>query len=100
MSVGLKLIHVGVPEHRSPGEIAELVCEYELGTDTLYSVKWYKGILEFYRFTPKAVPQAMTFKVEGVNVDVSQGKNSQLNFFFTTILFLCRCLDLIVRKLY
>lgn len=41
------------------------------GTETLYSVKWYKDNEEFYRFIPKANPQQQSFKVDGVRVDVS-----------------------------
>lgn len=39
--------------------------------ETLYSVKWYKGSEEFYRYVPKANPQQNSYKVEGVHVDVS-----------------------------
>lgn len=51
--------------------MAQLQCDYDLGNDTLYSVKWYKEHEEFYRFVPKAHPQANSYKVEGVHVDVS-----------------------------
>ncbi|KAF2902875.1 hypothetical protein ILUMI_03310 [Ignelater luminosus] len=66
---GLKWVRVNVPQYRSPGEMAQLLCDYELGNDTLYAVKWYKEHEEFYRFVPKARPQANSYKVEGVHVD-------------------------------
>ena len=31
------------------GERVRLVCNFSLGTDQLYSVKWYKDNMEFYR---------------------------------------------------
>lgn len=39
--------------------------------DSLYSVKWYKGRREFYRYTPKENPAMKTFAVNGINVEVS-----------------------------
>lgn len=47
-----------------------LVCEYELGYDTLYSLKWYKGRHEFYRYTPKEIPAVKLFFKNGIKVDV------------------------------
>lgn len=68
---GLKWVRVNVPQYRTPGETAMLQCDYDLGNDTLYAVKWYKDHEEFYRFVPKARPQSNSYPVEGVNVDVS-----------------------------
>nr|CAH7749726.1 unnamed protein product [Callosobruchus chinensis] len=55
--------------YRAPGELATLRCDYDLGNDTLYAVKWYKDHEEFYRFVPKARPQKNWYKVDGVHVD-------------------------------
>lgn len=68
---GLKWVRVNVPQYRIPGEIATLQCHYDLGNASLYAVKWYKDHEEFYRFVPKAKPQANSYEVEGVYVDVS-----------------------------
>nr|CAI5857976.1 unnamed protein product [Callosobruchus analis] len=68
---GLKWVRVSVPQYRIPGESATFHCDYDLGNDTLYAVKWYKEHEEFYRFVPKARPQKTWYKVEGVHVDVS-----------------------------
>ena len=35
------------------GEDVELWCRYELEGDTLYSLKWYRNNMEFYRYTPQ-----------------------------------------------
>lgn len=54
-----------------PGETAVLHCDYDLGGDALYAVKWYKEHEEFYRYVPRANPPATSYKLEGVHVDVS-----------------------------
>ncbi|KAF2893814.1 hypothetical protein ILUMI_12359, partial [Ignelater luminosus] len=66
---GLKFERIDIPQSLSPGDVAELLCNYELGNDDLYAVKWYKDGAEFYRFNPKEQPQASSYKLEGVNVD-------------------------------
>uniref|UniRef100_A0A6P7FGR0 Uncharacterized protein LOC114329991 n=1 Tax=Diabrotica virgifera virgifera TaxID=50390 RepID=A0A6P7FGR0_DIAVI len=71
ISSGIKWVRVNVPQYRVPGETAMLQCEFDLGNETLYSVKWYKDHEEFYRFVPKERPQANWFEVEGVNVDIT-----------------------------
>lgn len=53
------------------GSSTILQCTYELQGAPLYTVKWYRGQGEFYKFTPKDTPQKKTFKVPGINVDVS-----------------------------
>ena len=67
---GLNLQHVSIPRAKLRGETAVLECHYELGRGELYSVKWYKDNEEFYRYMPKSVPPASSFRVEGVRIDV------------------------------
>ena len=31
------------------GESPSLICDYDISADQLYSVKWYKDNMEFYR---------------------------------------------------
>lgn len=45
----LTLQGVEVPVYKFRGEDAQLECQYDRGTDPLYSVKWYKDDNEFYR---------------------------------------------------
>lgn len=71
---GLKWVRAKVPHYRFPGGTAQLQCNYDLGNDTLYTVKWYKENEEFYRFVPKAMPQANSYDLEGVHVNVSLKK--------------------------
>lgn len=67
----MKWVRVNVPQYRVPGEPAVLQCDYDLGNDSLYSVKWYKDHEEFYRYVPKSTPPSVSFLTEGILVDVS-----------------------------
>lgn len=78
MTGGLKWVRVNVPQYRVPGETALLQCDYNLGNDALYAVKWYKEHEEFYRFVPKAHPQANSYKIDGVNVDMSKSDSRKV----------------------
>lgn len=88
---------MSLPPYRKPGESARLECNYDLGNDTLYAVKWYKEYEEFYRYVPKDRPQASSHRVEGVHVDVIYTIILRLYLFncFVLVRFLC----LIVEKL-
>lgn len=68
---GLKDVSVRVPKAVKRGDNALLVCNYDMENDTLYSVKWYKGRREFYRYTPKENPAMKIFNHAGINVEVT-----------------------------
>ncbi|XP_055698702.1 uncharacterized protein LOC129799092 [Phlebotomus papatasi] len=53
------------------GQSAQLHCRYEMKGAPLYSVKWYRGNLEFYRFSPFDNPPAKIFPYTGIKVDMS-----------------------------
>lgn len=67
----LRDVRVQIPAAIRKGESARLQCLYDMEGDTLYSVKWYKGRREFYRYTPKENPAMKTFEVNGTVVSVS-----------------------------
>jgi hypothetical protein len=67
----LKDVRVLVPAAVKRGENVNLICKYDLEGDTLYSMKWYKGKREFFRFTPKENPSLQIFPVPGIYVEVS-----------------------------
>ena len=67
---GLKDVSVTVPTAVRRGDNALLLCNYDMENDTLYSVKWYKGRREFYRYTPKENPAMKTFPSPGITVEV------------------------------
>jgi hypothetical protein len=44
---------VTVPTHPRLGHPAKLFCGYDmLGGDALYTLKWYKDDIEFFRYSP------------------------------------------------
>lgn len=77
-SKGLKNLTLSVyPEVIRRGQSAQLHCSYEVYDVPLYSVKWYRGIFEFYRYTPFEHPPGKTFFFNtGIKVDVSYAATS------------------------
>ena len=67
----LSNINVRIPEYIQTGESADLTCSFNLGGDDLYSVKWYKGRHEFYRYMPNERPKIKIFPVKGMKINVS-----------------------------
>ena len=65
-----------VPEAVKRYDNVELNCYYDLEGDSLYSVKWYKGRREFYRYTPKENPAMKVFPIGGATVVVNKNKNT------------------------
>ncbi|CAG2056748.1 unnamed protein product, partial [Timema podura] len=68
---GLRDVAVTVPLAVEPGDTVILRCTYDLEGDPLYTVKWYKGRQEFFRYVPKELPHTRVFPLPGVNVDIS-----------------------------
>lgn len=69
--LGLRDVHIRVPLYTRNGDDALLMCNYNLENDTLYSIKWYRGRREFYRYLPKENPAIKLFPVSGITVEVS-----------------------------
>lgn len=67
----LKNVTITVPAAVARGNTVTFICSYDLEEDDLYSVKWYKGRQEFFRYVPKEHPHTKEFPVQGINVDVS-----------------------------
>lgn len=64
----LKDVSVTIPPAVKRGDNALLICNYDIENDTLYTVKWYRGRREFYRYTPKENPAGKIFGgVIGIN---------------------------------
>ncbi|KYN19092.1 hypothetical protein ALC57_08582 [Trachymyrmex cornetzi] len=60
------------------GEMVILRCNYDLENAPLYSLKWYRGRHEFYRFSPTEESSPKTFNISGINVDPDKSNNSQV----------------------
>ncbi|EGI70541.1 hypothetical protein G5I_00678 [Acromyrmex echinatior] len=66
------------PEVVQRGEKVLLQCNYDLENAPLYSLKWYRGRHEFYRFSPTEESSTKTFNISGINVDPDKSNNSQV----------------------
>lgn len=72
ISQGLRNVRVTIPTAVKKGDNANLICNYDLEGDELYSIKWYKGKREFYRYTPRETPAMKTFPTTlGIEVEVN-----------------------------
>lgn len=67
----LRDVRVKIPAAVRKSDNVVLNCYYDMEGDSLYSVKWYKGRREFYRFSPKENPAMKTFPIAGIHVVVS-----------------------------
>lgn len=76
---GFEFLGVDVPQVIDPRlEKVVLRCEYDLGNDQLYSVKWYKDKDEFYTFMPSTSPPGREYDVKGVKVDIGRSDSKQV----------------------
>lgn len=66
------------PEWIRRGQSVHLYCNYELGGDPLYSVKWYRGHLEFYRYSPSENPPGKIFHFPDIKVDLTASNATQV----------------------
>ncbi|KAL3283077.1 hypothetical protein HHI36_006234 [Cryptolaemus montrouzieri] len=57
------------PVIQDPREDMEFYCEFDMGGEELYAVKWYKDDYEFFRYIPGRDPSLVEFHVMGVHVD-------------------------------
>ncbi|XP_063244210.1 uncharacterized protein LOC134543238 [Bacillus rossius redtenbacheri] len=74
---GLKNVSLLVfPPAVQRGQHASLLCLYDLEGAPLYSVKWYRGRLEFYRYSPSEKPPTKIFPFPGIHVDLSVSNDS------------------------
>ncbi|KAG8191442.1 hypothetical protein JTE90_020694 [Oedothorax gibbosus] len=74
----LQIHSLHVPTPVSKGDSALLRCVYELGSEPLYAVKWYKDEREFFRYVPETEPAMKVFARNGLDVDVSSHNCSEM----------------------
>ncbi|GFW39657.1 uncharacterized protein TNCV_3188281 [Trichonephila clavipes] len=67
--VPVRFAYLGVPGFVLKGQPVWLDCGYDLEGNELYSVKWYKDNVEFYRYLPSDNPSAQMYKLDGVHLD-------------------------------
>lgn len=71
-----------VPPVVNKSSSAVLYCDYDLEGAPLYSVKWYRGEKEFYRYTETEEVKVRVFDIDGFEVNVC------INVFSLVILLL------------
>ncbi|KAG8184892.1 hypothetical protein JTE90_015707 [Oedothorax gibbosus] len=77
LTKAFRIVMLDVPSPTILGESVELTCSYELDNEQLYSVKWYKNDVEFYRYVPNDWPPGQFLPLPGIRVDLSKsGRNS------------------------
>ncbi|RZF39343.1 hypothetical protein LSTR_LSTR000864 [Laodelphax striatellus] len=75
----LRHVRLRVPEAVPIGERAVLQCLFDLQGDALYSVKWYKGRREFYRFTPREAPSVKVFPIPDLKIEKRNSNATQVS---------------------
>ncbi|KAJ8952575.1 hypothetical protein NQ318_006942 [Aromia moschata] len=76
--LALKQIDISVPVAVVQGHKAVLKCTFDLEGDKLYSMKWYRGAGEFYRYTPSDPKPIKQFKIRGFHVLESESNATQV----------------------
>ncbi|GFY60658.1 putative beat protein [Trichonephila inaurata madagascariensis] len=66
------MLSLDVPTAVMRGESIWLNCTLDLESDDLYSVKWYKNDVEFYRYLPRDNPAGQKYDLPGVYLDLER----------------------------
>jgi len=77
-ATGLRLLELDVPTHKVVGESVKLTCRFDMEGAALYSVKWYRNELEFYRFVPNDRPKLQIFPQKGIRVERSKSSRQHV----------------------
>ncbi|XP_015113564.1 platelet endothelial cell adhesion molecule [Diachasma alloeum] len=67
-----------IPEVVERGHEVTLRCLYERENEPLYSVKWYRGKHEFYRYSPSETPPIKVFNITGITVHRNNSDHEQV----------------------
>ncbi|KAJ8894840.1 hypothetical protein PR048_000147 [Dryococelus australis] len=76
----LKLERVSVPQYVLVGDSVVLQCVFELGSDRLYSVTWYKDHEQFFHYVPRSTPSLHLYPLQGVSVNVSTPSSTPAHY--------------------
>ncbi|XP_043463875.1 cell adhesion molecule 1-like [Leptopilina heterotoma] len=75
----LRLLEIKVPTYTVKGQSTILQCSYDLQSDKLYSVSWYKDNESFYMYKPKSETKKNSFQVDGVKVDLVRSDHQKVH---------------------
>lgn len=67
---GLSNLQLQIPAIVLKGQSPQFECSFNLESDTLYAIKWYRGNYEIFRYLPSEFPQTKTFPLLGYNICV------------------------------
>ncbi|GBM15107.1 hypothetical protein AVEN_242154-1 [Araneus ventricosus] len=81
----LKLREIKVPAVVIRGEPVWLNCTYDLGNETLYSIKWHKNNVEFYRYLPEDRPPGQKYELAGIHLDLSKTDRGNIFMPYTDV---------------
>ncbi|XP_029171173.1 uncharacterized protein LOC114940616 [Nylanderia fulva] len=73
---GLSNVSIDIPLAVAAGTTVNMSCKYDLQSEALYTVKWYKGS-EFFRYVPKEMPPIAVFGDLGTKVLINQSDAHQ-----------------------
>ena len=74
------MMSLKVPSTTDIYEPVTLSCEYDLQGGNLYSVKWYKDEIEFFRYMPDYKPPSQAFPTPDISLDVSNHVTNCTNY--------------------
>ena len=76
---GIKMKGLLAPKWVNTGESFRLLCDYDLGRDAMYSIKWFKDDTEVFRYIPTNQPlQYKSFQIPGIVVLEKASKPNNL----------------------
>ncbi|GIX83034.1 uncharacterized protein CDAR_302451 [Caerostris darwini] len=82
--IPLRINMLHIPNPVVTGDSVRLRCAYELGNETLYAVKWYKNMGEFFRYVPASDPPLKKFPQTGIDVDSTSERVVRLYLSYLT----------------
>lgn len=83
LSRAFEITKFEVPSQVHRGNTAILTCEYDLSPHRqLYTLRWLRNNVEFFRFDPALKPQHNFYAVHGLHVNVSNHHHDPHEFNF------------------
>ncbi|KAI1288398.1 Cytochrome c oxidase assembly protein COX16 -like protein, mitochondrial [Halotydeus destructor] len=82
----IRILRLDVPTAVRNGSAIYLGCHFDLQGETLYSVKWYRNYVEFFRFLPVNIPRpGQPVKLKGAFVDARLSNSTHVFLYRTDL---------------
>ncbi|KPM02832.1 hypothetical protein QR98_0012550 [Sarcoptes scabiei] len=65
--------------------MAILHCDYDLENSELYSIKFYKDYVEFYRYLPREEFPKQSFNLDGIHLDTTKSNATHVILYLTDL---------------